>query len=73
MTTSMPSPSHLQQSSSEYCLELENVGISYGGSEAVRGVYMKIPRGKITAFIGPSGCVHAHRHRCGAGHRQGCG
>ena len=38
------------------CLELENVTISYGGSEAVRGVYMQIPRGQITAFIGPSGC-----------------
>jgi phosphate transport system ATP-binding protein len=57
MTTSMSSPSHLQQSgSSEFCMELENVGISYGGSEAVKGVYMQIPRGKVTAFIGPSGC-----------------
>jgi phosphate transport system ATP-binding protein len=37
-------------------MELENVGISYGGNEAVRGVYMQIPRGKVTAFIGPSGC-----------------
>ncbi len=56
MTTSMPSPSHLQQSGSEFCMELENVGISYGGNEAVKGVYMQIPRGKVTAFIGPSGC-----------------
>ena len=38
------------------CLALENVTISYGGTEAVRGVYMQIPRGQITAFIGPSGC-----------------
>ena len=38
------------------CLALENVSISYGGIEAVRGVYMQIPRGQITAFIGPSGC-----------------
>ena len=37
-------------------MELENVGISYGGNEAVKGVYMQIPRGKVTAFIGPSGC-----------------
>ncbi|QCH13730.1 phosphate ABC transporter ATP-binding protein [Synechococcus sp. CB0101] len=56
MTTSMPSPSHLQQSGSEFCMELENVGISYGGNEAVKGVYMQIPRGQVTAFIGPSGC-----------------
>jgi phosphate transport system ATP-binding protein len=38
------------------CLSLENVCISYGGQDAVRGVYMQIPRGKVTAFIGPSGC-----------------
>ena len=38
------------------CFTLENVSISYGRTEAVRGVYMEIPRGKVTAFIGPSGC-----------------
>jgi phosphate transport system ATP-binding protein len=56
MTTSMSSPSHTQQASSAFCMELENVSISYGSNEAVRGVYMQIPRGKVTAFIGPSGC-----------------
>ena len=56
MTTSMPSASPMQHASSEFCMELENVGISYGGNEAVKGVYMQIPRGKVTAFIGPSGC-----------------
>ena len=56
MTTSMPSLSHAGSISPEICMELENVGISYGGNEAVRGVYMQIPRGKVTAFIGPSGC-----------------
>ncbi|MGB5241338.1 MAG: phosphate ABC transporter ATP-binding protein PstB [Prochlorococcaceae cyanobacterium] len=38
------------------CLSLENVTISYGSFEAVRDVYMDIPRNKVTAFIGPSGC-----------------
>ncbi|MEY3928693.1 MAG: hypothetical protein RLZZ516_403 [Cyanobacteriota bacterium] len=38
------------------CLSLQDVSISYGDHEAVRGVYMEIPRGKVTAFIGPSGC-----------------
>ena len=56
MTTSMPSASPMQHASSEFCMELENVGISYGGNEAVKGVYMQIPRGQVTAFIGPSGC-----------------
>ena len=38
------------------CLSLQNVAISYGTTQAVRGVFMEIPRGKVTAFIGPSGC-----------------
>ena len=38
------------------CMALQNVTISYGHFEAVRGVYMDIPRGRVTAFIGPSGC-----------------
>jgi len=38
------------------CLSLENVTISYGSFEAVRDVYMDIPRNRVTAFIGPSGC-----------------
>ena len=38
------------------CLGLENVTISYGSFEAVRNVYMEIPAGTVTAFIGPSGC-----------------
>ena len=56
MTTSILYASHMQHASSEFCMELENVGISYGGNEAVKGVYMQIPRGQVTAFIGPSGC-----------------
>jgi phosphate transport system ATP-binding protein len=38
------------------CMSLENVSISYGKFEAVKGVYMQIPHGEVTAFIGPSGC-----------------
>ena len=38
------------------CMTLENVSISYGHFEAVKGVYMEIPHGEVTAFIGPSGC-----------------
>jgi len=55
MTSSAPTMAPLSQGTLP-CLELENVTISYGSNEAVRGVYMQIPRGQITAFIGPSGC-----------------
>ena len=55
MIASVLSPQVFQTLSAP-CLSLQNVGISYGSNEAVRGVYMDIPRGKVTAFIGPSGC-----------------
>ena len=37
-------------------MSLQNVTISYGKFEAVKNVYMDLPKGKVTAFIGPSGC-----------------
>ena len=46
----------MSPSPSNTCFTLENVSISYGTNVAVRGVYMEIPRWKVTAFIGPSGC-----------------
>jgi phosphate transport system ATP-binding protein len=42
--------------STDYCLSLQDVSISYGSFEAVRNVYLEIPRQGVTAFIGPSGC-----------------
>ena len=45
-----------QTAQSDTCMSLQNVTISYGSFEAVRNVFVDIPRGKVTAFIGPSGC-----------------
>ena len=42
-------------------LELENVSVSYGSYEAVRGTTMAIGKNQITAMIGPSGCGKIHR------------
>lgn len=57
MTTARPFPmSATPATTADTCLALENVTISYGSFEAVKNVYMDIPRGKVTAFIGPSGC-----------------
>lgn len=55
-TASTISMSPNPASAPDTCLALENVTISYGSFEAVKNVYMDIPRGKVTAFIGPSGC-----------------
>jgi phosphate transport system ATP-binding protein len=45
-----------QNAQADTCMSLQNVTISYGSFEAVRNVFVDIPRGKVTAFIGPSGC-----------------
>ena len=47
---------HRQTAQVDTCMSLQNVTIAYGSFEAVRNVFLDIPRGKVTAFIGPSGC-----------------
>ncbi|MFO8237967.1 MAG: phosphate ABC transporter ATP-binding protein PstB [Prochlorococcaceae cyanobacterium] len=37
-------------------ISIQDVTISYGRFEAVKNVFIDIPKGKVTAFIGPSGC-----------------
>lgn len=49
-------PNSSSQVAADTCIALQNVSISYGKFEAVRNVFMDIPRGRVTAFIGPSGC-----------------
>jgi phosphate transport system ATP-binding protein len=52
----MPTPPSTVASAESTCISLQNVSISYGSFEAVRNVFMEIPRLGVTAFIGPSGC-----------------
>lgn len=40
---------------SELLLEVEDIHVAYGQVEAVRGVSLKVPPGKIAAVIGPNG------------------
>lgn len=49
---------------SEAVFRVDNVDIYYGDYRAVRGVFLDIPRNKITAFIGPSGCGKSTILRC---------
>ena len=37
-------------------ITLENVSICYGIYEAIKNIYCNIPKNKVTALIGPSGC-----------------
>jgi len=45
-------------------LQSENTDIYYGNFLAVKGVYVEIPKNKVTAFIGPSGCGKSTLLRC---------
>ena len=55
-TTPARGDQNLSSSSGNICMSLQNVSISYGSFEAVKNVFLDIPHGKVTAFIGPSGC-----------------
>ena len=40
---------------SEYVLETQNLGISFGGLKAVQNANIKIKKGQIYGMIGPNG------------------
>jgi phosphate transport system ATP-binding protein len=51
-------------SQTETVLKAENVNVYYGHFLALKGIYLDIPKNKVTAFIGPSGCGKSTLLRC---------
>ncbi len=51
-------------SATQYTLQTENLSVSYGGTLAVKNVFLDIAKNKITALIGPSGCGKSTVLRC---------
>lgn len=51
-------------SQTETVLRAENVNVYYGNFLALKGIYLDIPKNKVTAFIGPSGCGKSTLLRC---------
>ncbi len=47
-----------------YVLETENLHVWYGDFHALRDVYLKVGRRRVTALIGPSGCGKTTLLRC---------
>lgn len=47
---------HATIGAEEHILRIEDFSLWYGQAQALHGVSMGIPRGKVTALIGPSGC-----------------
>jgi phosphate transport system ATP-binding protein len=50
--------------SEEIALEVSNLNLHYGESQALYDINMVIPRNRVTAFIGPSGCGKSTLLRC---------
>lgn len=56
--------SQSQSQQTETILTAEDVTVSYSDFAALRGVYMEVPKNKVTALIGPSGCGKSTLLRC---------
>ncbi len=48
----------------ESIIKTDNVSIFYGAFQAVRNVFLDIPKNNVVAFIGPSGCGKSTLLRC---------
>ncbi|HFQ91662.1 MAG TPA: phosphate ABC transporter ATP-binding protein [Chromatiales bacterium] len=46
------------------CLEVKNLNLYYGDTQALENIELAIPRRQVTAFIGPSGCGKSTLLRC---------
>lgn len=45
-------------------VEVNDLNLYYGSKQALKNIYMDIPKNKVTAFIGPSGCGKSTLLRC---------
>ncbi len=48
----------------EIIIKTENVSIFYDKFQAVRNIFLDIPKNKVISFIGPSGCGKSTLLRC---------
>ena len=61
--TSMISSSS-DSASSEICLDVHNLNLFYGQSQALKDISFQMKKNQVTAFIGPSGCGKSTLLRC---------
>ena len=55
---------HLEPPVSDVCITVEDLRLSFGDSEILKGISMDIPSDQVTALIGPSGCGKSVLLRC---------
>ena len=58
------SASKLELTDEELALEVSNLNLFYGESQALYDINMVLPEKRVTAFIGPSGCGKSTLLRC---------
>jgi phosphate transport system ATP-binding protein len=49
---------------SEICMDVRNLSLYYGESQALKDISFQMKRNRVTAFIGPSGCGKSTLLRC---------
>ena len=54
-------------------VDIENLHFNYGGKPVLQGINMKIPRGKVVAIMGGSGCGKTTLLRCIGGQLRASG
>lgn len=59
-----PTPVEADEVKDEICLEVKDLSLYYGESQALNNVSFEMKRNKVTAFIGPSGCGKSTLLRC---------
>ena len=59
-----------QQKSHSVGIELKNIDLSYGDTQVIKNVSLKINKGEFFAFLGPSGCGKSTLLRLIAGFEQ---
>lgn len=57
-------PKNLSLDDEEVCIEARNLNLYYGEKQALKGINMRIPEKRVSAFIGPSGCGKSTLLRC---------
>ncbi len=55
---------HLSLRNETISVEVRNLNLYYGQSQALKSISMDIPQKRVTAFIGPSGCGKSTLLRC---------
>ncbi|HLO99467.1 MAG TPA: phosphate ABC transporter ATP-binding protein PstB [Fimbriimonas sp.] len=54
----------ISQLKTEIAIHAKDVRLSYGDKQALKGVSLDIPKGRVTSLIGPSGCGKSSLLRC---------